>query len=79
MSKRSDAEQVVKKVKIFDSEFNTDSVWETDNEFVLISDEISIPPYIVSKNNEKIRQVIWGNKKDMDIAYKKSTFVMKVM
>lgn len=79
MSKRSDAEQVVRKVKIFDSEFNTDSVWETDNEFVLISDEISIPPYIVNKNNGKIRQVIFGDKKDMDTAYKKSTFVMKVM
>lgn len=79
MSKRSDVEQVVRKVKIFDSEFNTDSVWETDNEFVLISDEISIPPYIVNKNNGKIRQVIFGDKKDMDTAYKKSTFVMKVM
>ena len=79
MSKISDAEQVVRKVKIFDSEFNTDSVWETDNEFVLISNEISIPPYIVNKNNGKIRQVIWGDKKDMDIAYKKSVFVMKVM
>lgn len=79
MSKRSDAEQVIRKVKIFDSEFNTNSVWETDNEFVLISDEISIPPYIVNKNNGKIRQVIWGDKKDMDIAYKKSAFVMKVM
>ena len=79
MSKISDAEQVVRKVKIFDSEFNTDSVWETDNEFVLISNEISIPPYIVNKNNGKIRQVIFGDKKDMDIAYKKSVFVMKVM
>lgn len=73
---RNDIKKAVEAVTATDSSFTIDSVYETDDEIVLISDEPGVPPYIVSKADYAVRMVEIGEKRDMELAYKKSVRVV---
>lgn len=72
---RQDIKRAIKVVKEADKSFNACSAYETEDQIILIDNEVGMPPYIVDKQTFDVRQIEFGNKEDMEVVYKTSELV----